>query len=140
MKIIFCVAAAVTLGFAPLQAASAAVVEVATGDWSSIHWMKSRSFNIISADAVERVHRAFAKGECKLAGQTKKRLNLTVPFLVQYGSGGALQRVVLRKLGCPTVESILGGVLLEQVRGKEYQPTEQNPAGWYRGELRLTST
>ena len=129
-------AAAVLLGSAQ---ASGTNVEVATGDWSNIPLLKSRSFNIISGEAVDRVHESIGKGECVIPGQSKKRVNLNVPFLIQFGQGGAIERLVLRKMGCPSVESVLASVLLQQAQRGEYAGSGENEAGWYRSELRLTS-
>lgn len=130
------IAAALLLGAGQ---ASATKVEVATGDWSNIPHLKTRSFNIINGEAVDRVHRSFQKGECVIAGQSKNRLNLNVPFLIQFGEGGAIERLVLRKIGCPSVETVLASTLLQQAQSGEYKGTGVNEAGWYQSELRLTS-
>ena len=130
-------AAALLLGSVP---ASAASVEVATGDWSNIPWAEHRAYNIISGEAVERIHKSFADGSCKLRGQSKTRLNLRVPFLVKFGGDGSVERIVVRKLGCPDVESVIGSSLLHQVKGGDYKATGENDALWYRSEVRLTSS
>ena len=120
--------------------ASATTVEVATGDWSNIPWAERRAFNIISGDAVERIHKSFADGSCKLRGQTRDRINLRVPFLMKFAPDGSVERIVVRKLGCPAVESVLGSSLLRQVKSGDYKATGQNDALWYRSEVLLTST
>ena len=120
--------------------AAAATVESATGDWSNIPWAERRSFNIITGDAVEKIHQAFADGSCKMRGQSKNRLNLRVPFLMKFAPDGSVERIVIRKLGCPSVESVLGSSLLNQVKGGDYRATGENEALWYRSEVRLTSS
>lgn len=130
------IATALLLGAAQ---ASATKVEVATGDWSNIPLLKSHVFNAMSADVVESLHRTLKNGDCTLPGQSKDRINLRVPFLVEYGQEGRVQRLVVRKLDCAPVERLVASVLLEQVRSGDHKATGENSAGWYRSELRLTS-
>lgn len=123
-----------------LAAAQAPVVEVATGDWSSVPWMTNRSFVGIGPEALESIHRSFASGECRLPGQSGKRLNLKLPFLVEFGSDGEVKGLVLRKIDCPSVERILASSLLEQVRSGEYRPPRGGAEGWYRSEVHIVSS
>jgi hypothetical protein len=119
----------------------AATLEVATGDWSNIPYAESRNFtNIVSPEAVGRLHDIMAKGECVIPGQSKKRLNITVPFLMHYGSDGKIDRLVLRKLGCTEVESVLGSALIRLAEKHQYKATGKNDAGWYRSEFSLISS
>ena len=120
--------------------ASAATVEAAAGDWSNIPWAERRAYNIISGEAVERIHKSFADGTCKLRGQSKNRLNLRVPFLMKFGRDGSVERIVVRKLNCPDVEAVLGSSLLHQVKGGDFKSTGENDALWYRSEVLLTSS
>jgi hypothetical protein len=120
-------------------AASAAPVEVARGDWSGIPLLKERDGNRISAQAVDRIHRALAEGKCSIPGQSAKRLDLNVPFLVQFGAQARVERIVLQKLDCAAVETVLGSVLADQAERGKFISTGENDAGWYRSELRITS-
>jgi hypothetical protein len=120
--------------------ASAVTVEVARGNWSNIPVVKNRSFQTIHSEAVDALHRAFGKGECVLPGQSKNRLDLKIPFLLEYSPGGKLQRLVLHKLGCDSVERILASVLLKQAQTGEFESAGTNLLGWYRGELQITSS
>ena len=133
------IALAAALLIASAQA-SAASVEVATGDWSAIPWMTNRSVTTIGAEALESIHRSFARGECSLPGQSKKRLDLKLPFLVEFGEAGEVKRLVLRKIDCPSVERMLASVLLEQVKAGEYRAPRGRAVGWYRSEVHLKSS
>jgi hypothetical protein len=130
---------AAALLFTAVQASSA-TLEVATGDWSNIPFIKPRSFLLISPEAVERVHEVLKKSDCKIPGQSKKWLDLNVPFLLHYGPDGQVDRLVLRRLGCEQVESVLGSVLLKLAEKEQYRATGENAAGWYRSEFNLSSS
>lgn len=119
--------------------ASAAKVEVATGNWSAIPLLKSRTFNVMTPAVVDSIHRTLKNKECVLPGQRRDRIDLRVPFLVQFGDDGSVQRLVVRKLDCAPVERLVASVLLKQVEAGEHKGTGENPALWYRSELRLTS-
>lgn len=116
-------------------------LEVATGDWSNIPVLETRSFaDIISTDAVDRVHKLLGEEGCVIPGQSKRRVDLRVPFLVHYAPSGKINKVVLHRLGCTKVESMLGSTLLKLAEKNRYKSTGVNQAGWYRSEFTLTSS
>ena len=129
-------ALALLLGSVP---ASAATVEVANGNWSYLPLMKQRGLVQMSSEAITRIHQIVAEGECTLPGQSKRKLDMTVSFAAHFNPDGTLNRVVLKRLGCPEAEGILGGAVLELVKRGEYKPTGVNTEGWYRGELSFSS-
>ncbi len=110
-------------------------VEVAGGDWSSIPKIEAQGDNYISKFAIERVQEIFSGDSCAMPGQSRNKLDLTVPFLVQFARDGSPQRIVVRKVGCPQLETLLGGVVLNLVRRGEYRPTGENLAGWYQSDV-----
>ena len=119
---------------------SAQTVEVATGNWDSLPYAKERGLGSISSTAVARIHEVIASGDCVVPGQSKRKLDMTVPFALQFGPDGSLQKVVLQKLGCAEIEGILGGTVLELVKLGKYGPTGENSAGWYRSEISFSSS
>ena len=133
--------AAAMPAYAMAPAASSGVtVEVATGDWSNVPWMKSSPFNIITPQIVGLIHESFERDKCRLEGQSKKRLNLDLPFLVEFGESGEVKGLVLRKIGCPAVESLLASVLLKQVQAGDYRAPPGQAVGWYRSQVQLRSS
>ena len=120
--------------------ASAATVEVATGDWSALPLLKHRAFESISSRAVARIHEVVATGECDLPGQSKRRLDMTIPFAAQFSPDGTLNRIIMPKMNCAPIENIMGRVLLDLVESGEYAPTGENVNGWYRSEISFSSS
>src|SRR5688572_32216813 len=80
----FLAAAALLLGSA---AASAATIEVGTGDWSNIPEMR-QIVDSIDSNTVAAIHETIESGECVIEGQRKGDLDMTVPFLVQFAADG----------------------------------------------------
>jgi hypothetical protein len=120
--------------------APATTVEVATGDWSGLPELRTRGSDTISARAVARIHEIVATGECSLPGQSKRKLDLTVPFAVQFQPNGTVERIIIPRMNCAPVESIMGRVLLDLVAAGEYRATGENLQGWYRSEISFSSS
>ena len=119
--------------------ANAQSVDVGEGDWSSVPLIAPRGHVGIASAAIDRLHTLASLTSCKVQGFEAKRIDLTVPFVMQFTPQGAVDRIVLRDLKCPALETALGTVVLEMAKAGEYRPTGQNPQRWYRSELSFES-
>ncbi|MGI8612154.1 MAG: hypothetical protein ACR2KH_07810 [Sphingomicrobium sp.] len=126
---------AMALLLAPVPAASATRVEVADGNWSFLPLMKQRGSDHLNNDALARINEIVHAKAFTFPGQQGPHYDVTVSFAAHFDPNGAIDRLVMRRLNCPEVESLVGGVLLEMVAGGDYRPTGENQDGWYRGEL-----
>ena len=124
--------------FASTTALANSPVSVATGDWSNIPIVRQAGTLRISNSVIDKIQSA-AAGECALPGQSEKRVNLTIPFMIHFAPDGAVQQVVVRQLNCPAIEKAAGGALLHLARKGEYRPTGENSERWYRGEINISS-
>jgi hypothetical protein len=115
-------------------------VEVAEGDWSSMPMMRFVDLQSITPEAVVSIQRLVTSGECEIAGVSKRQVDMTVPFLVRFSPNGAVEHVVLRKIGCPKAEGILAGAVLGLLKAGTFKPTGENKTGWYRSELSFASS
>ncbi len=130
----------IAFGFCALLAASAnaSPVSVAGGDWSNIPLAKTAGLHRVSTDVIERIEAA-AIGECQLPGQSKRKVELNIPFIILFSPTGAVEQVVVKRLNCPTIEQAAGGAILTMAQKGEYQPTGENLERWYRGEISFVS-
>lgn len=135
MKFIAAGVLAAALVTGPLAAQQ---VSVAEGDWSDIPEVLKRGQLRVSTEAVDRIAAVAARGECPVIGDAQ-RIRMSVPFLMEFSQNGALQQVVVWKINCPEVESVVGGTLLQMAKSGEYRPTGENQVGWYRGDFQLTA-
>ena len=119
--------------------ANAQSVDVGEGDWSSVPLIAPRGHVGIAPAAIDRLHTLASLTSCKVQGFEAKRIDLTVPFVMQFTPQGAVDRIVLRDLKCPALETALGTVVLEMAKAGEYRPTGRNPQRWYRSELSFES-
>lgn len=115
-------------------AANAQTVESAVGDWRNIPRIQSGGVHRMSFDWMDKVEALAKSRECSVPGLHPKKIDLKVPFLLNFSPDGALQRVVVRKLGCEQLETLVGGAILQLARAGEYRPTGENQVGWYQSE------
>jgi hypothetical protein len=133
----------IVLGLSLLLAAAgtanAQSVEIADGDWSTVPVIQPRGKVRMTADIVDRLHKIAEETKCNISGFTPRRIDLAVPFVIQFTPQGGIGRIVLRNMRCPQLESVLGAVLLQMAQAGEYRPTGENQERWYRSELTFLS-
>lgn len=118
--------------FAAMPAAALAqAVEVADGDWRGIPFVQTGKAMAMSDRTMIRIERLLEAGKCPRFGDGE-HVKLDVPFLLQFDAGGAVQRVVVRRVDCPDLEGMIGGVIASRAKSGFYKPTGQNATGWYR--------
>lgn len=122
------------------DAASPVTVETATGDWSKLPRLQTLASNHLQSKVMVRLHQIASKGQCALPGYSAGQLNLKISFAAQYDPDGSLRRIVLPKLHCPEAEGLIGGALLDMMRGGDYRRTDDSPNGWYRGQFGFSIT
>jgi hypothetical protein len=119
--------------------ASAQKVEVAEGDWSKLPLLKSSRQIGLSSDVVDKIHGLVISGQCKIPNVSKRRIDMTVPFLVRFDANGGVEHVVVRKLGCDKAEGILAAVVLDWAKYGMIRSTAVDGEGWYRSEISFSS-
>ena len=107
-------------------------VSVAGGDWSDIPPLVQLGSKTISERALTQLTDAVALNKCEAAG-SEKHMKLSVPFLLRFSGQGNIEQVVVQRIGCPAVETVLGGAVLQLAKSGEYRPSGVNQTGWYRG-------
>jgi hypothetical protein len=127
------VAALALAGMAVPSAAQ--TVRSAEGDWSGLPALRFGTADVISAEVPEALQRLVTRGECRLDGVTKRQVDMRVPFLVRFSPANKVEEVVVRKLGCPRAEAILGAAIINLARAGALKPSGENSTGWYRSEL-----
>ena len=121
-------------------AASPVIVETATGDWSKLPRLQTLGSGHLNSKVMVRLHQIASQGQCSLPGYSAGRLDLKISFAAQYDPGGSLQRIILPKLNCAEAEGLIGGALLDMMRGGDYRRTGKSPKGWYRGQFGFSIT
>jgi len=88
---------------------------------------------------MRRVETILRERQCTLAGQTHRRFDISIPYVVKLEPDGTAIRFVVADLGCPQLESFAGQIVLELARAGDFRPTGAAEAEWYASELRFTA-
>jgi hypothetical protein len=115
--------------------ATAQTVQSAEGDWSGLPLLIFGDNEILSGEVPAALQQLVTKGECSLRGVSKRKVDMTVPFLVRFSAANTVEQVVVRKLGCAKAEAILGAAIVKLAKAGTLKPTGENNTGWYRSEL-----
>lgn len=113
---------------------ASATVEVSSCNWSNIPLLFKPASVRLSDNAMETIDQLVAGGKCNAIGN-RKRINLDMDFLVQFGKNDAIKRVIVEKIGCPEVEQIVATATAQAADKGWLKPTGENDAGWYRGAI-----
>ena len=104
------------------------------GDWSNIPELRKNRIVELSSGAQNMIEKVLAQGKCKVVGD-KDRVNLTMPFLVEFTPDNRVVSIMVKRIGCPEVESIAASTALHAAQAGAIKPNGDNEAGWYRGEV-----
>jgi hypothetical protein len=85
----------------------------------------------------ERIEKVLARGECQLPGQTAQRFDIDIPYAVLMGPTGAAQRVVVKDVGCPAIETWVGQIAIELAKAGDFKPSSKGER-WYVSEAYFT--
>lgn len=84
-----------------------------------------------------RVEDILRERRCRLEGQSHRRFDIRVPYVVMLAPDGTPTRFVVADIGCQPLESFVGRVILELARVGDFRPTGAGEPQWYRSELRF---
>ncbi len=75
---------------------------------------------------------------CTIDGQTYRRFDIRIPYLVRLSPDGTATRFVVRDLSCAPLETLAGHIMLDLARFGDFRPTGRSQPSWFVGELRFT--
>ena len=117
--------------------AAAAPVSVASGDWTNIPLVRQAGALRPSGDTMDLIEKA-AFGECAKPGLSRRRAEVSIPFLIRFTPAGQVEQVVIHNIDCPAIEQAAGGAIFQLATDGEYKPTGENLERWYRGTLSIS--
>lgn len=125
------------LALALLVSAPAAAQTVQTGetDWSSFPRLKGKLRDLPTPTMVSRIEQLLADKECRLPGQEPEKFNIDVPFVVLLKPDGSVERLVVKKIGCPQIEAGVANVILERAARGDFRSGAPEAPSWYGSEI-----
>jgi hypothetical protein len=113
-------------------------VDVGRADWNAMPPLKAERRDLPTLEMVGRVQEMLASGECRLAGQTQHRFDLTVPYAVLVEPDGRPRRVVVAESGCSALETYVGRIVLAMADARDFKPTGERTARWFASAVNFT--
>ncbi len=90
------------------------------------------------ADLNNRIEKILGEKRCSLAGQTKTRFDIVVPYAVLMDAAGKPEKVVVKELGCEPIERLVGEIGSELANAGDFQLTHTAGKRWYVTEAYFT--
>jgi hypothetical protein len=87
---------------------------------------------------VSRVEALIREQRCEFPGQTLRRYDIRVPYVVKLEPDGSVSEVVVTDMNCAPLEFYVGSMVRELARRGDYRPTGAPNARWYMSEARFT--
>lgn len=130
--------ASALLASTPVAPAAGVQVDVGRFDPASFPQAEMRERRMPHHAMLSSVEDILRERRCRLEGQSHRRFDIRVPYVVRLDPDGTPTRFVVSDIGCQPLESFVGVVILELARAGDFQPTGASQAGWYASELRFT--
>jgi hypothetical protein len=112
-----------------------ASVQAGRADWNKFPALQKAVRSHPTRSMVDRVSEMLRSEQCSLPGQSPSKFDITVPYLVLVRPDGAAERVVVADLGCPTLETYVGSIVLKLSELGDFRPTGHERPTWYSSKL-----
>ncbi|HEX9932763.1 MAG TPA: hypothetical protein VGB08_07975 [Allosphingosinicella sp.] len=117
--------------------ANAVQVDVGRFDPAAFPQAEMRERRMPHNTMLTRIEDILRERRCRLAGQSHRRFDIRVPYVVRLEPDGTPTRFVVADIGCRPLESFIGQIILELARVGDFRPTAANEPQWYSSELRF---
>ena len=127
---------ALLLGAAP---APGATVQAGKADWNAFPALQKVPRSLPTGAMVDRVADMLQKQECALPGQSARKFDITIPYVVLVNPDGKAERVVVEDIGCPGLETYVGSIVLLLAGSGDFPPTGKSVPQWYSSTLNFNA-
>ena len=129
--------ASMLLAAAPVAPVPNVQVDVGQFDPATFPEAEMRERRMPHHAMLTRVEDILRERRCRLDGQSHRRFDIRIPYVVMLTPDGTPTRFVVADIGCQPLESFVGRVILELARVGDFRPTGASAPQWYRSELRF---
>jgi hypothetical protein len=90
------------------------------------------------ADLNHRIEEILGHHRCSIAGQSKTRFDIVVPYAVLLDASGKPQKVVVKEIGCAPIEQLVGEIGSELANAGDFKIKHAAGDKWYVSEAYFT--
>jgi hypothetical protein len=77
---------------------------------------------------------------CRRKGWRPERFDVEEPYAVLVEPNGSVSRIIVKEMGCPALNTVIGSTLADMVKRGKFKPTGQPQPLWYGGRLSFAAT
>lgn len=138
--------ASALLAFAPAQPADASAAPAADDPPVNVGRFNPEAFPEVRmrhrrmpiGSMLARVESIIAEQRCAFPGQTVRRYDIRVPYVVKLEADGRVSEVVVTDMNCAPLEFYVGSMVRELARRGDFEPPRSGRSRWYVSEARFT--
>lgn len=123
-------------------AVPAAAQQVSTGttEWDKLPAAKIGVDDIDYSRLVRWAAQELKDPACRGKGMRPDRFDFDEPYAVLVQPNGAVTRIIVREMGCPGLNTVVGSTLADMAKRGKFRPTGETTPLWYGGRLAFAAT
>ena len=122
MKLALAALAALLSTPTPTPVADDIRIDVGTTNWSEFPQLTPEPRDLPIGEMLVRMERMLRDRECVMRGQSPRRFDITVPWLVQVEPDGRLSRLVIADTGCRALEVYVADLIINLAARGDIRP------------------
>lgn len=111
--------------------AMAQSVDVGQVDWAKFPKAREKESRLDYADLAGRVENVLRTEKCAIGHATPRQFDITVPYAVLIQPDGKVSRVVVSRMNCTGLETLVGQAVIARSDVGDYLPTGEARPRWY---------
>jgi hypothetical protein len=133
--------AIVTIALAALATpALAQTVETGTTEWDKLPAARIGVDDIDYGRLVRWATQELQNPACRNQGMRPGKFDIDEPYAVLLQPDGTVSRIIVREMGCPGLNTVVGSTLADMAKRGKFRPTGQQQPLWYGGRLSFAAS
>jgi hypothetical protein len=80
------------------------------------------------------------KPECHVKGMRPTKFDIDEPYAVLLEPSGNVKRIIVKEMGCPGLNTVIGSTLADMAKRGKFRPTGEQQPLWYGGRLSFAAS
>lgn len=115
-------------------------IDVGQAQWTTFPELTPEPRNLPTGAMLTRVESILKDRECEMRGQTHRRFDITVPWLVQVEPDGRLSRLVVADMGCRPLEVYVATLVVALAQRGDIRPAPSPEPRIYASDFNFNLT
>jgi hypothetical protein len=115
-------------------------IDVGQAQWADFPDLRPAPRNLPTGAMLTRVENILKDRECEMRGQSHRRFDITVPWLVQVEPDGRLTRLVVADMGCRPLEVYVATLVVALAQRGDIRPPAAPEQRLYASEFNFNLT